>query len=248
MEGRSNCKTQKSSVLSSVALVVVSLTAVAAAAQLYADGQHLQAFEKARAALETNAKNASDRASKAESGRAAAEASLNETKSARATAEASLAKARQEKDDAALALSHMREQLAIAEVARRSAEDKLQAASAELTKLESANKSLESGAASAQKDLERERAATQAAALTTNAARVDEAVVSPETTGSTPISPSPIFVPTSTRSNAAPATQTTSTKDEVTRMEDCMAVWEPATHMTKAEWRRTCKDTLNVDF
>jgi hypothetical protein len=25
---------------------------------------------------------------------------------------------------------------------------------------------------------------------------------------------------------------------------DCMAVWEPATHMTKTEWRRTCERTL----
>ncbi len=24
-------------------------------------------------------------------------------------------------------------------------------------------------------------------------------------------------------------------------MEDCMALWEPATHMTKVEWMRVCK-------
>jgi hypothetical protein len=24
------------------------------------------------------------------------------------------------------------------------------------------------------------------------------------------------------------------------RFEDCMAIWEPATHMTKRQWRRTC--------
>ena len=28
------------------------------------------------------------------------------------------------------------------------------------------------------------------------------------------------------------------------RMADCMAIWEPRTHMTKKEWRRTCKTTL----
>ena len=28
------------------------------------------------------------------------------------------------------------------------------------------------------------------------------------------------------------------------RMADCMAIWEPRTHMTKSEWRRTCKTTL----
>jgi hypothetical protein len=28
------------------------------------------------------------------------------------------------------------------------------------------------------------------------------------------------------------------------RMDDCMAIWEPRTHMSKAEWRRTCKSSL----
>jgi hypothetical protein len=28
-------------------------------------------------------------------------------------------------------------------------------------------------------------------------------------------------------------------------MDECMAIWEPATHMTKAEWRRTCRRTLD---
>ena len=27
---------------------------------------------------------------------------------------------------------------------------------------------------------------------------------------------------------------------------DCMALWEPATHMSKVEWRQTCKRTLNA--
>jgi hypothetical protein len=27
-------------------------------------------------------------------------------------------------------------------------------------------------------------------------------------------------------------------------MADCMAIWEPATHMTKQQWRRTCKMSL----
>jgi hypothetical protein len=26
---------------------------------------------------------------------------------------------------------------------------------------------------------------------------------------------------------------------------DCMAVWEPALHMSKGEWRQTCARTLN---
>jgi len=28
------------------------------------------------------------------------------------------------------------------------------------------------------------------------------------------------------------------------RMNDCMAIWDKGTHMTKAQWRRTCKTTL----
>ena len=28
------------------------------------------------------------------------------------------------------------------------------------------------------------------------------------------------------------------------RMSDCMAIWEPRTHMSKQQWRRTCKTTL----
>jgi hypothetical protein len=28
------------------------------------------------------------------------------------------------------------------------------------------------------------------------------------------------------------------------RMSDCMAIWDKGTHMTKDQWRRTCKTTL----
>lgn len=28
------------------------------------------------------------------------------------------------------------------------------------------------------------------------------------------------------------------------QLADCMAIWEPRTHMTKQEWRRTCKTSL----
>ena len=28
------------------------------------------------------------------------------------------------------------------------------------------------------------------------------------------------------------------------RLADCMAIWEPRTHMTKQAWRRTCKSSL----
>jgi hypothetical protein len=29
------------------------------------------------------------------------------------------------------------------------------------------------------------------------------------------------------------------------RFEDCMAIWEPATHMTKRQWRRTCNSQFD---
>ena len=29
------------------------------------------------------------------------------------------------------------------------------------------------------------------------------------------------------------------------RIDDCMAIWEPATHMTKSQWMRTCKSQLD---
>jgi hypothetical protein len=29
------------------------------------------------------------------------------------------------------------------------------------------------------------------------------------------------------------------------RMADCMAIWDKGTHMTKDQWRRTCKTTLS---
>jgi hypothetical protein len=28
------------------------------------------------------------------------------------------------------------------------------------------------------------------------------------------------------------------------QLADCMAIWEPRTHMTKEQWRRTCKRSL----
>jgi hypothetical protein len=28
------------------------------------------------------------------------------------------------------------------------------------------------------------------------------------------------------------------------RMQDCMAIWDKGTHMTKQQWRRSCKTTL----
>lgn len=50
-----------------------------------------------------------------------------------------------------------------------------------------------------------------------------------------------------TKATEAPAVTTGSINLEQTaaqRMADCMAIWEPRTHMTKKEWRRTCKTTM----
>lgn len=34
------------------------------------------------------------------------------------------------------------------------------------------------------------------------------------------------------------------TDDEKKRVEDCMAIWDAGTHMTKTQWRRTCNSLL----
>jgi hypothetical protein len=58
-----------------------------------------------------------------------------------------------------------------------------------------------------------------------------------------------------TASNPAGSTSSTATTTTTTgsinldpspeqRMKDCMAIWDPGTHMTKQQWRRTCKTTL----
>ena len=53
---------------------------------------------------------------------------------------------------------------------------------------------------------------------------------------------------TASSTPSATTTTTGSINTEPTfeqRMADCMAIWEPRTHMTKQQWRRTCKTTLN---
>jgi hypothetical protein len=32
------------------------------------------------------------------------------------------------------------------------------------------------------------------------------------------------------------------------KLEDCMAIWEPATHMSKREWQRTCNSQLDEEL
>jgi hypothetical protein len=47
-------------------------------------------------------------------------------------------------------------------------------------------------------------------------------------------------------SNAKAIARSEPSRDIDQRMKECMAMWEPRTHMTKQQWRRTCK-TLLVD-
>ena len=57
----------------------------------------------------------------------------------------------------------------------------------------------------------------------------------------------PAPAPTDKAAGAADSITTGSVYVEPTaeqRMADCMAIWEPATHMTKQQWRRTCKMSL----
>jgi len=50
-----------------------------------------------------------------------------------------------------------------------------------------------------------------------------------------------------TKATDVPALTTGSVRGEPSfsqRMEECMAIWEPRTHMTKSQWKRSCKTTL----
>jgi Skp family chaperone for outer membrane proteins len=38
-----------------------------------------------------------------------------------------------------------------------------------------------------------------------------------------------------------------SPKTREQKLQDCMAIWEPATHMTKAQWKRTCNRQLDEE-
>jgi cell division protein FtsB len=239
-----------------ILLLVVSFIGLASAIQLYGDTQSLQAdltaSKTARAALEAEAKTVREDAKAASDRISAAE-------NARAAADASLAQALSGKKAARLSLKQAREQLATAEHARTITESRLKSETDELAQLKRANTALEAVAASSEKELNRERAAKQATDEALHAsATPPEVAVGPQTTASLatsipPIPPmsklEPVFVSNSNRSNAVPTVSRSSTgASRGTRMEECMAVWEPATHMTKTEWRRTCKDTLSEGF
>jgi len=45
--------------------------------------------------------------------------------------------------------------------------------------------------------------------------------------------------------NSAETRNITGAESMAKKMADCMAIWEPRTHMTKSEWRYTCKTTLD---
>ncbi|MFN3624360.1 MAG: hypothetical protein ACK4TP_09895 [Hyphomicrobium sp.] len=49
------------------------------------------------------------------------------------------------------------------------------------------------------------------------------------------------------KSSTPPAVTTGSISSEPTfeqRMSECMAIWDKGTHMTKEQWRRSCRTTL----
>ena len=49
------------------------------------------------------------------------------------------------------------------------------------------------------------------------------------------------------KTNSSATVTTGSIANEPTfdqRMQDCMAIWDKGTHMTKQQWRRSCKTTL----
>ena len=58
------------------------------------------------------------------------------------------------------------------------------------------------------------------------------------TTG--PIRPIPPNSQTSSGSNQSPSTRTGKNSLNET-VGDCMRLWDPATHMSKADWQRTCR-------
>lgn len=92
----------------------------------------------------------------------------------------------------------------------------------------------------------------------TTVVETDSSVPDTASTGATPPSavaspgvniaalPAPSSPPTetdvSTGGTAAPVTQPGGGGDTLA---DCMVLWDAATHMSKAEWRQTCKRTLN---
>ncbi len=68
------------------------------------------------------------------------------------------------------------------------------------------------------------RSAAQAADSSTQTSKPDPAGIDALDTGSVALAPA---------------------EDRKRRFKDCMAIWEPATHMSKREWRRTCNSQLD---
>jgi hypothetical protein len=59
---------------------------------------------------------------------------------------------------------------------------------------------------------------------------------------SKPASPSGIASDDSTLTTGT-VTPTPRTREQ--KLKDCMAIWEPATHMSKEQWKRTCNRQLD---
>ncbi len=89
-----------------------------------------------------------------------------------------------------------------------------------------------------------------AGALFFSTAALADAVTAPGLTAAGTGTQLPALSQTQTKTQTAtqtPAATTGSVDVEPSlekRMQDCMAIWDKGTHMTKDQWRRTCKTTL----
>jgi hypothetical protein len=72
----------------------------------------------------------------------------------------------------------------------------------------------------------------QATGSRTPAARLDRSSQSPQTSSGSGSSGQGSGQPFSTRTGKNALNETVT---------DCMKIWEPATHMSKADWQRTCR-------
>jgi len=59
----------------------------------------------------------------------------------------------------------------------------------------------------------------------------------------------PAATPSTTTDATKPSGMTTGSvnveESSKKQLADCMAIWEPRTHMTRQQWRRTCKSSLD---
>jgi hypothetical protein len=71
-----------------------------------------------------------------------------------------------------------------------------------------------------------------------------QAEVAPQADMAGPM-PAPISTPVTTPMTTGSVTPPPESRKK--RMQDCMAIWDRGTHMTKREWRRTCNTQIDED-